>query len=618
MRRSSYKPVEPNKDNKMFLLIGTFRNEKIINELHLAGKEIVSKNLTSSPDNWDRINAFIKKNRNNIDCIAFSLSESILLISQCETYKKRFFKMLNLIKDITHMIFLYEDNRFSKFNIFNTRYYKKYLFYDDFFVNREAFKRLLDEYSIYSTEVKENIISDYFYNVLLPAAFLSEEDEWNLIKKSDLSSPFPFDQISLFDSLNSINNEDELTSRYLKKNRIISFIDSLRSELKLTKEEREVFLKLPSYEQIAFIDNKCQDIREKYISNAQGKNIDFNLIESLLKSDEFLNSMNESENWRDCEWKVFETYLKEKHLCEDKEIRKAINSMNEIIEKIYEMKFNIITYKYSNDIVRYIRDYIENEGKSVVFRSYILKDQIWANELDDFLSLFQEYVIKIRGVDISFVQRKTDIGTIYVLTSSNKEVAKSEFPRYVSEFNTFLDYCDNNVSKAKEVLESFNIDESDVSKYIFEFQKRTRRLMVDIRQEFEIKMLECRHAIENEALENTLTTSHLSLINLPQKIEPSIVIDNLNVFELNETTAPIVFGNYTYNNNDQQIIDYIRKYAEDKAELETELRILKDKKLGRDDKVSAFEKIKTFLGNHALDIGEIAFKTLCKYLEGLL
>ena len=347
--------------------------------------------------------------------------------------------------------------------------------------------------------------------------------------------------------------------------------------------------------------------------------MNLNVLEGLINSDEFKFSICDNKSWRECEWQLFQAYLREKRLCEDEEISKAIKSMKQIIDNIYEKGLNIVTFKYSNDIVRYIRDYIENMDQSVVFRSYILKDQIWANELEDFLSLFQEYVTKIRGVNISFEQRKTDIGTIYVIFSSSKEIVKSEFPKYVSEFNDFLEYCDKNTSKAREVLASYSLSESDISKYIFEFQKRARRLMIDIRQEYEMKLLECRHAIENEALENSLVSyKPSSLIEPSSNLVPSVVIENLNYININETTAPIVFGKYTYNNNDQKIIEYIKKYADEKAELENELRILKDEKLGAPDKISAFGKIKSFLSKHALDIGEVAFKALCAYLEKLL
>lgn len=624
MKKTSYKPIKENPQNKPFLLIGTFNNDKIVNEIHLAGMTAISKNLTSSPDNWDRINDYIEKNQTTLSCVALSLSESVLLISRCNSYKDKFQRMLNLLQNIPHIIFVYEDNRFSKFNIFNTRYYKKYLFYDDFFVNREIFKKITSEYDEYRKDIRENLSTQYFYDTLMPATFLAEENEWNLLKKQHLFYLDDMRQLSIFDciEMDAEKNEDECWANSEKSKIIQEFVDALRSELSLTDVERRKFLRMNGDERMQFIDSKCAEIRKRYSSSIKDSPLNLDVIKKLFNSDEFKNSIFNDDNWKEREWKLFEIYLREKHICEDEEIKKACDSMQELIQKIYSSELNVLTYKYSNDIVRFIRDFIENKDESVVFRSYILKDRIWANELESFLSLFQEYVTKIRGVNISFEQRKTDIGIIYVILSSNKEIVKSEFPQYVYEFSHFLEYCDKNISKAREVLTSYGLSENEISKYIFKFQKSARRLMSDIRQEYELKMLECRHAIENEALENKISADQYLILNdgtqKPLSLVPTVVFDDVNMFNLNEITKPIILGHYSYNVLDTQLLECFKTYSNEKDELEIELKILKDDKISRDEKVTAYGKIKTFLSYYALDIGVNDFKKLNDYIEGLL
>lgn len=618
MAKSTYKPADEN--NKPFLLIGTFRNDKIKNEIHLSGMSVISKNLTSSPQNWDKINAFLEKKKYDIACVALSLSESVLLIAQCDAYKDKFKKMLNIIKDIPHMIFLYEDNRFAKFNIFNTSYYKKYLFYDEFFNNRELYNNSTSSYCEYDYELQKDIATDYLYEILLPAAFLAEEKEWKSLKSNHhLHYLGAFRQLTLFEAFDEKNEEKiDLEKAYITG----KFINDLRSEIALSEKERILFYSLDGNERIQFIDNKCQSIRrslkERLLNNPDNKNT-IDSIEQLLTSDDFQGRTMSADNWKEQEWKLFEIYLKEKRFNEDQEIQKAQKNIKELIEDLYTMQLNILVYKFSNDIVRYIREFIESENQSVVFRSYILKDRIWENELESFLSLFQEYVVKIKGVNLSFEQRKTDIGTLYVILSSNKEVVKSEFPQYISELNSFLEYCDKNIEKAKEVLRSYNCSEIEITKYICEFQKKTRRLLHDMRQSYELKILEYRHILENDALERRLPSNSYSLTQeLPERLVPSLVIENVNMVSLNDTTAPIFFGDCNYNENDHQLLDYIVKLVGDKKELEGELLVLKDEKVGKKDKASAFNKIKTFLSNHALEIGELAFKALSKYIESLL
>ena len=97
MGKSTYKPAGEN--NNPFLLIGTFRNDKIKNEIHLAGMPVISKNLTSSPNNWDSINVFLEKKKSDISCVALSLSESVLLSpnSTLCSRLKMLYKRLNTV-----------------------------------------------------------------------------------------------------------------------------------------------------------------------------------------------------------------------------------------------------------------------------------------------------------------------------------------------------------------------------------------------------------------------------------------------------------------------------------------------------------------------------------------
>jgi len=158
------------KESKPALLIGTFKNEKIVNEIHLSGREVVSKNLTSSPENWDRIIALLKE-RDMFSCVFLSLSESVLLIAQCKSYKEKFYQIVCLLEEIPHLVFIYRDNLFGEYNIFNTKYYEKYLFYDDFFANRATFKNLQQNYHEYSDNLRDSIIEYYFFGTIIPAAF---------------------------------------------------------------------------------------------------------------------------------------------------------------------------------------------------------------------------------------------------------------------------------------------------------------------------------------------------------------------------------------------------------------------------------------------------------------
>lgn len=603
------------REKKPFLLVGTFRNEKIKNEIHLSGREVISKNLTSSPKNWDEIINFLEKKSDEISCVILSLSESVLLIAQCPSYREKYRKILGILEHLPHIIFLYEDNLFGKFNIFNQRYYAKYLFYDDFFDNREKFDRLSREYDYYCNDLREEIVNEYFFNTIVPATFVAEEEEWKNLWNNRAAMGFGEElciQLSLF-------GDEDLYDH----SAFSSFIESLRGEMALTEDERKKFAKLNNQQKLSFINNRFIELREKY--ERQGRRssdelteTDYEIIkkiEKLIKSPQFEESVNDNDNWSQKEWELFQYYLKEKRYSQDEKISKACETISAYIEELHEKKLNVCSYKYTNDIVRCIREYLENEDKNIVFRSYILKDRIWANELESFLQLFQDYITQLRGINISFEQRRTDIGTIYVIQSTDSDLVKSEFNQYVSDFDFFLTNCDRNIGEARETLISLNCSEEAVDYYLQKFQKGARRLRIDIRQEYERKMMQLRHSIENEALDGQTSQE----FQLPtQMMVPSIVVQNLNYLKAEGPQQQIIFGTYTYNKTDEQLLEYVRTLSDNQADLETELRILKDAKASSTERTSAFEKLKKFLSDHAGEIGSIAFKLLKSYLESML
>lgn len=649
------------KESKPVLLIGTFKNEKIVNEIHLSGRDVITKNLTSSPQNWDNIIVLLK-NKSKFSCVFVSLSESVLLISQCKSYTEKLYTIIRLLEDIPHLVFIYQDNLFGKFNIFNTNYYAKYLFYDKFFANREIFNELNFEYFEYSNKLLASNVERYFFEIIIPASFFAEEDEWEKIKKQhgiwnacDHIVEHLYKQLSFYDNEefceqngpwgyvcepNNFDKEfhepNDPLAYFFKPNNLERFVDRFRSEMALSPEERSYFLSLPTDKKYEFIESrflakKAQYEAKDYKERDPIGDEEIEAIHTLIQSDNFTNAICQPNNYETREWVHFKKYLRQKLYCEDEKIAEACAAMNEIITNLNNDKVRLWPYKFSNEIVIRIRDFFENENGDVVFRRYILKDILCANELDNFLSLFQEYITRVRGVDISFEQRRTDIGTIYIIKSSNKSIVKSEFPQYVADFAALLDYCDKDIEKARETLRVYCKSSIEIEQYIARYQIRARRLKTDMRQEYERRMLLLRHEIENAALEDAAleeqsiayTFPELQKAILPQAASVVVNVVKDNTFSVSGNLDKLIFGDYIYNDyndneTDKQLIEYIDQLSKDNIELITELRILKDGKASKDQKRSAWGKLKGFLSEHATDIGKIAFDLLSKYLESLL
>ena len=153
------------KNEKTGVLIGSFKKDKITNELYVSGMPFVSYELTSSPENWNKILNYLKNNNERISFVIMSLSESVLLIAQCKKYSELFNVLIERIKQFPHLFFLYEDNRFSKFNIFNQHYYHKYMYYNLYWDDPKEFYHIVNS-SVEESDVKDQEIRiRYFINI---------------------------------------------------------------------------------------------------------------------------------------------------------------------------------------------------------------------------------------------------------------------------------------------------------------------------------------------------------------------------------------------------------------------------------------------------------------------
>ena len=601
-------------NKKTVLLIGTFRNEKITNEIHLSGREIISKNLTSSPSNWDSIIRLIKVNGDDYDFIALSLNETVLLIAQCEAYRKKFYKIVDLLKDKRHVIFVYEDNLFGKFNIFNTDYYSKYLFYDDFFTNREHFKDLTEWYSQDSASLREDIARTYLFNTIIPALCFAEEEEWERIYCNYIRNSRSYD-FEIYDatSMGLTKKDKEINQRVAE---LGAFFSRLRETMFFSPSEQFEFDLLDRQGKMHFVQEKFAALRKEYTALIN-ENIDLiEPIEKQILNSELCDPRTDREQWEKREWTLFRIYLKEKRYEEDKEIALAIERMRELITHLFEQELNVYSFKYSNDIVLNLRDFLDNEESGIVFRSYILKDQIYAHELDKLLSLFQEYITKIRGVDVAFELRKTDIGTVYVIHSKDKSVVKDNFQRYVDEFGIFLQQCDADIDEVRKTMRELNYSAEEVELYLSRFRTEAHRIQLDLRHEYQLKMLKLRQSIETDiALQKEQSDYGLQTLPDVSPAIPGVLVNSLTIVAKDSAKAQIVFGNPQYNDTDKRLLEYISQLSSDKDSLETELRILKDNALSKNEKRGAFKKLMKFLSDHASDIGSIAFKLFKQYLE---
>lgn len=607
------------------LLVGSFNNQQILNEIYIAKRNAEMKMLTSSPDNWKIIIKEINQAKQDGKPIFVNFSEAILLISCNEEYRTLFTELLDVLIGSQHILFLYQDAFIGKYNIFNKSFYTKYLIYN---WSRSIRDFLGDERIVAH---KASVVNTYFETV----------DYYCSEILSKLSTPLDSEQQKRIISHIShyfdcyCDRSQPLIYEYIRETTLENFLESPCCEkalalsrhlvmLSLATDEREIEYRMSILIPELFSDEEKNNVETLFESGSGENPLPFLrtdddndiIYDAIEKEHEYerLEGFNRKYKTKPSENLFFEYWLKKFIVEKNTDIANSVKDLTNAVEQIKERNLNIVPYLHSVELISAIRNFFSETERETVYTRYIYKDQLFAFELERFLTLFQDYITKVKGISIVFEEKRTEIGIVYMLKSTDKNVSKYNISQYVEEFAAYLDKCDNNVVFAKSMLSSEFLTDAQCEALALRFQKEAMRLKRDIIQDAERKMMNLRHHFENISIEmaiDVLPAQYDLTTALSEKPVTSLLqIDNIGTVNIQH-----IYGSVTFNENDKQLFDIIEKYADNNQELLDAVKILKDKDTPKESKNDSSTKLKKFLATTASKIGDVGFKLLTKYLE---
>ncbi len=584
---------------KTVLYLGSHRNNSIASEVYIAKQDFDTKNLFSSPEHWEEI---IDLLQNQANCpykwVIVNMTESLMLIARKGRYLELFQRLLEAIKGYQHLFFFYEDNWHGKFNIFGKDYYTKYLYYEDRDSDPDYYAERLHLYEKYLDSLTVNAKLQYFCTLLPELARDASEHQWKYIT-----------------SMQQFRQAFGMLSRE-----------------KILKEEA----KLRSFASVWLTENSSEELREEieaffesYLYQdtppASGT------AEALTASDDDSNRSDQAQSQplTIAEKRAQETEVERfrfgkfyhRFLSEHNEVEKAtVKQLDNLVAVVQDSGVHVCLYRGRNDISRSVRIFLK-ESDNVVFKQYFLKDYVFAEELENLLSVFVEYLTRVRNIKVSFYETKSDIGTVYVIASEDEQITSENFSDYVREFSDLVKLCDFDMQKASEYLQKEGISPREVTRIVSKYTTFYRRLCLDIEHDFKIRRLELDYHMKQELLS---AQEHPAMIPYPSlaELKPGDLSAVMCLPESNYMNSVVTnnyfLGDFHYSQADQQMIDAITKYSDAAADLIKELNILKDKGLDDSTRGSSHEKLKKFLTGAAKKIGEFGFDLLSKYLENLM
>jgi hypothetical protein len=316
-----------------------------------------------------------------------------------------------------------------------------------------------------------------------------------------------------------------------------------------------------------------------------------------------------------------------------------LNNANSILRR---HDLNLVPYSRNADLTVVATRFLTDALEQLLFRVYVPRGRLWANEVDRLLQLFRDYLLKTGRTGIRLDQKRTDLGVAYEFhgeEAPNSPTLADDF----QDFSRFLDLCVSNPREAERLLEHKNIDAKEIAEILTRYAKEAKRLQTDLKHDRERKLLSIRQSLESELADvlppncdwktvDALVSSAIPFADttlsaclfeygtgMPKASVQSHTVVNLSPQIINTVNGVVtreIYGGVQLSQQDQELLKLVQKYGGEKIpELLSAVHELSDAGIPKSDRLSRAEKLKGFLYSVSSRVGAVATNVLQSYIE---
>ncbi len=387
-------------------------------------------------------------------------------------------------------------------------------------------------------------------------------------------------------------------------------------------------LETDNKDEIVVVGKFTEHIMFRYFLNEEYMEVSKRLIDSILRKKHIIFIYSDN-------YQGYFNFFDDEYVSpgEAKNQKREFDSkLKALIDAFNIQDLNIAVYETLVDLEISSQSFIDNISQGLLLRFYIPNDKFGSAELDKFIILFKDFISTVTSKSINITQNRTKYGITCTLFSETSEIKHDDLYKMFDDFTKFMELCLNNPEAAAEILINNNIPKERVSFLITKHIKEAKRILLDLKQDKERRLLSIRQSLESELLEEhlgdelnkkieSLVPSISGIVDLinERKIENLQININPQIINKVEGVVAKEFnGSVVLNKEDYQLKEMIQKYsvtAAQSAELKSALYEMKDAEIPTKDKKVATSKLKNFVLKFGEKIGEVAFGVLTKYLE---
>jgi hypothetical protein len=300
---------------------------------------------------------------------------------------------------------------------------------------------------------------------------------------------------------------------------------------------------------------------------------------------------------------------------------------------------NVVPYETNAELSVLSGSFIEDHERNLLFRLYVPAGRIFAAEADKLLSLFKDWLTRVKKLRVRQDGYSTGSGEVYELIG--EDMTSTDLVAQFSDFSEFLELCVSDPIAAVERLAKFGVESAAAQEIVTRYGKETRRLQLDLRQAREAKILSITHRLESELLDvgqlgpgqwpqvesavEALIPAAGNLLSPsggvlgPGSASPIIVNQTVNqqiIEQVQGTVIQSIQGTVSLGPEARELLALIQQYGDDgKTHLESALHEVEDRDARASDRLGAKQKLKAFLWKLEGKVEDSAIKALQTYVE---
>jgi hypothetical protein len=305
----------------------------------------------------------------------------------------------------------------------------------------------------------------------------------------------------------------------------------------------------------------------------------------------------------------------------------------QVLDWLAANELEVTPYQRNLEAAQLIVNFIEAEGQDLLFRIYIPEGRLFRDEIARLLSLFSDWLRKVRGNPVRQDGYQTSSGRVIEFFGDGS-TGRPDMQAELSSFYDFMRVIDD-TSAATQLLVSLGLEQPMAEDIVARYAREARRVAIDARHARERQVLTVRQNLESELSDELVGVRSDVVREVAEALVPAFSFDearpngthgpwlgrqiivNQQVIQHAEgVIAQHVTGDIALAPPSRELLRLVRELEDsNSAAIESAIHEVADGEAPKEKRIAAAGVIKRFLNRNAERVEKAAFDLGWAWIE---